>query len=105
MVRKKLNLTVSKGQFFDYRRGGPADSSPFLVAYLFRIKVFPLSVTIRIGEDHALVEEFLEGLFRADVARVIEHLEPEARVEKVQDRVFGAADVEVDGEMSQSRKR
>jgi hypothetical protein len=42
----------------------------------------------------------LERLGRGDVAEVVEDLVPEARVEQVQHRVLGAADVEVDAASS-----
>ena len=46
--------------------------------------------------DVALVHQPAEGLARAQVAEVEEHLVPEPRVEEVQHRVLHAADVEVD---------
>ncbi|MNS52788.1 hypothetical protein D3C72_855150 [compost metagenome] len=49
-------------------------------------------------QDHALVEELLEGLGRGDVAEVVEYLVPEAGVQEVHDRVLRAADVQVDGQ-------
>ena len=49
-----------------------------------------------LAEDEALVDEFLEWLGRADMAEVEQHLVPEACVKQVQDRMLGAADIEVD---------
>ena len=49
-----------------------------------------------LAEDHPLVDELHERLGVLHEAEVEEHLVPEARVEQVQHRVLGAADVEVD---------
>ena len=48
------------------------------------------------AEDHTLVHELLEGLLGLHQIEVEEDLVPEARVEQVQHRVLGTADVEVD---------
>ena len=45
--------------------------------------------------DHALVDEFLEGLFFATEADVMEELVPETGIDQVAGGVFGAADVEI----------
>mmetsp|Transcript_21672 Transcript_21672/g.69794 ORF Transcript_21672/g.69794 Transcript_21672/m.69794 type:complete len:225 (-) Transcript_21672:1582-2256(-) len=50
------------------------------------------------AEDHALVDELLEGFLGRDDAGVEEDLVPEARVEQMQDGVLRASDVQVDGE-------
>ena len=49
------------------------------------------------AQDHALVDESLKRLARAQVAQVVEHFVPESGVQQVQHRVLDAADVEVDG--------
>ena len=54
-------------------------------------------VFVRQAEDHALVEELFERLFRVDEPDIVEDFVPESRVEQVQDGVFGAPDVEIDG--------
>ncbi len=43
------------------------------------------------------MNELAEWLRRRDEACIEEHLVPEARVEQVEHRVLGAADVEIDG--------
>lgn len=48
------------------------------------------------AHDEALVDELFEGLVGAEVAEVVEDFVPEAGVEKVEDGMLGAADVEVD---------
>ena len=45
---------------------------------------------------HALVDEFLERLFLARHAVVVEELVPEARIDEVTGGMLGAADVEID---------
>ena len=54
-------------------------------------------VFVRIREDHALIEQLLERFFCMDEADVVQHLVPETGIEQVQDGVFCAADVEIDG--------
>ncbi len=54
-------------------------------------------VLVGLGQHRALVAQLLERLLGADVPQVVQHLVPEARVQQVQHRVFGAADVQVDG--------
>jgi hypothetical protein len=49
-----------------------------------------------LAHDEAGGEVFFEGLRGFDVAEVIEDFVPEAGVEKVEDRVFFSADVEID---------
>mmetsp|Transcript_26498 Transcript_26498/g.63294 ORF Transcript_26498/g.63294 Transcript_26498/m.63294 type:complete len:348 (+) Transcript_26498:488-1531(+) len=46
-------------------------------------------------EDEALVDQLLEGLLRVHHPGVVEHLVPEASVQKVKDRVLGPAEVQV----------
>ena len=48
-------------------------------------------------EDHALVVEAEEGLFAGNDPDVMEEFMPKPGVEEVEDRVFGPADIEVDG--------
>ena len=48
------------------------------------------------GENHALVEEFLERFVGRDEAQVEQHLVPEAAVEQVKHGVFGTTHIEVD---------
>ena len=50
-----------------------------------------------IFNHHALCEEALDGLVVGDEAYVAHELAPEARVDKVQNRVLDAADVLIDG--------
>ena len=49
-----------------------------------------------LAEDQPLVDQLLERLGRGHMAEVEQHLVPEARVEQVQHRVLGAADIEID---------
>ena len=47
------------------------------------------------AEDHALVDQTLEGFGRGDMAEVMENLVPEAGIKKMEHRMLGAADIEV----------
>ena len=65
------------------------------------VGVHDVAATLRhllvvLAENHALVDELLKRLGHADDAAVVEHLVPEARVEKVEHGVLGAADVQID---------
>ena len=51
---------------------------------------------LHLAQDHALVDQLLKRLRRRHVAAIEQHLVPEARVEQVQHRMLGAADVEID---------
>ena len=48
------------------------------------------------AENHSLVDEALERLFRRDVTEVVQDFMPKTRVKQVQDGVFRAPDVKVD---------
>ena len=52
-------------------------------------------VPVAVAEDHPGIEKLLEGLLRVHEPQVVEDLVPEARVEKVEHGVLGAAHVEV----------
>ena len=51
-----------------------------------------------VADDHALREQARGGLVVGDEPQVAHHLGEEARVDQVEDRVFHAADVLIDGE-------
>ncbi len=51
-----------------------------------------------LAQDHALVDELLERLLGGDDAEVEQEFVPEARVEQMQHRVLGTADVQVYGQ-------
>ena len=48
-------------------------------------------------EDHALIHQSVERLGGVNMAAIVQHLVPETRIKEVQYRMFGTADVEVDG--------
>ncbi len=54
-------------------------------------------VFVSVGENHSLVEEFLERFVRGNESQVKEHFMPETAVKKVQHGVFRAPDVQVHG--------
>jgi len=60
-----------------------------------RVAVFDAVDEVGASLYHALVDEFLEGLFAARHADVVEELVPEAAVDEVSGGVFRAADIEV----------
>ena len=53
-------------------------------------------IGIGIGRNHALVKQLLERLGCADIAKVKQDLVPETRVQKMQHRMFRAANIKVD---------
>ncbi|MCH7473097.1 MAG: patatin-like phospholipase family protein [Gemmatimonadetes bacterium] len=65
-----------------------------LLDFVYCNKRFVLAL-VRKARDHSLVEQLPERFVGRDVAEVEEHLVPEPRVEQVQHRVLGPADVEV----------
>ncbi len=63
---------------------------------LLGVDVHPTLVGVSRREDVPLVVEALERLRRRDVAQVVEHLVPEARVQEVQHGVLDTAHVQID---------
>ena len=91
--------------------GFVASSGPMNISYMRSVSA-PYSFTMSSGlmtlprdllifslfvaEDHALVHQLLERLLRRHDADVVQHLVPEPRIQQVQHRMLGAADVQVD---------
>ena len=84
-----LHFEGFAGEFADGPIGGFLD--------IVDVDVCAVFVFVGVAEDHALIEEFLEGFLGVDESDVVEDFVPEPGVEEVEDGVFGASDVEIDG--------
>ena len=82
------------GSPFHVKAGWPSSSTPSSTS--LASTYWPRPSVKAGGLDVALAEVRAERLVAAEVAQVVQHLVPEARVEQVQHGVLDAADVEVD---------
>ena len=48
-------------------------------------------------QDHALVEDFLKWFFATNYADIVKEFVPKPSIEKMQNGMLGAADVQIDG--------
>ena len=55
---------------------------------------------IVLTEDNALIDQALKRLRLRQVTKIKQHLVPEARIQKMQDRVLRSADVQIDSSRS-----